>query len=233
MIYRDDLAYIHHDGFTEFIESASMDLLEILWRAGIRDGLVIDVGCGSGVLARELTRAGFETLGIDASPAMLALARNVAPRARFVEGTFGEAELPPARAIVAAGEVLNYGTLDQARAFFARAANALVSGGLLIFDVAERGSYAAHDTHQVDGADWSVIVARDSDGETLTRRIISFREVDGTPRRSDEVHTLSLYARADILRELRAAGFAARVRRGYGATRLPRGHAVFVCTRRG
>src|SRR5687768_4158361 len=79
--YGHDLAYIHHAGFSEFAESAAPGLLEILWKHAIRDGLVVEIGCGSGILARELTRAGFDVLGFDASPAMIALARSGAPAA--------------------------------------------------------------------------------------------------------------------------------------------------------
>ncbi|MBV8518039.1 MAG: methyltransferase domain-containing protein [Acidobacteria bacterium] len=227
--YRDDLAYIHHVGFTGFAEAASLGILERLWRNGIREGLVVDTGCGSGVLARELTHAGFDVFGIDASEAMLAIARETAPRARFAQGSFASAELPDANAIVAVGEVLNYGTFDDVRAFVARASTALRANGLLLFDVAERDSYPAHDEHRVDGKDWSVIVVRESDGRTLTRRVLSFRELDGRVARDDETHTLELYDRAELLALLRGAGFRVRVARGYGAgARVPKGHAVYI-----
>jgi SAM-dependent methyltransferase len=227
--YRDNLAYIHHAGFSGFAESASLGILELLWRSGIRDGLVVDVGCGSGVLSRELTRAAFDVLGIDASESMLAIARETAPQARFVHGSFARAELPDANAIVAVGEVLNYGTFDGVRAFVARVAAALRASGLLLFDVAERDSYPAHDEHRVDGDDWSVIVVRESDGRTLTRRVLTFRELPDRVARDDETHTLELYDRAELLALLRDAGFRVRVVHGYGrGARVPRGHAVYI-----
>ena len=40
--YGPDLAYIHHAGFSEFAEEAAPGLLEILWKHGIRDGLVVE-----------------------------------------------------------------------------------------------------------------------------------------------------------------------------------------------
>jgi SAM-dependent methyltransferase len=227
--YRADLAYIHHAGFTRFAESASLGILELLWRRAICDGIVVDVGCGSGVLARELTRAGFDVVGIDPSEAMLAIARETAPGARFVRGSFATAELPPARAIVAVGEVLSYGTFDGVRAFVAHAAASLRAGGLLLFDVIERGAYPARDEHRVDGDDWSVLVVRESDGRTLTRRILSFRDAGDRIARDDETHTLELYDRAELLALLRESGFRVRVARGYGAgARLPRGHAAYI-----
>lgn len=219
--YREDLAWIHHTGFSEFAESAASWLRTILPR-----GLIVDVGCGSGVLARELTRDGFDVLGIDSSPAMIALARRNAPEARFETGSFADCMIPPCAAVTAIGEVLNYGRREDLPSFFRHAAHAQ----MLVFDIAERGSYPAHDEHRSGGDDWSVIAFKDSDGAHLTRRILTFRQLGGETRRSEEVHTLELYDRQEILRMLREAGFAARVRRSYGSRRLPDGHTVYLAT---
>lgn len=225
--YRTDLAYIHHAGFSEFAEAAASGVLELLWRHGIREGLVVDAGCGSGILARELTRAGFDVLGIDASPAMIELARETAPRARFEVMSLDTAELPPCDAIVAMGEVLNYGDL---RAFLPRASAALRPGGLLVFDIAERNAYPAYDEHRSGGDDWSVIAVKESDGTRLTRRVLTFRQVGGETRRDEEVHALELYDRAEVLSLL--GDFRVQVRRSYGSRKLPKGHAVYVAKRR-
>lgn len=226
--YRDDLAWIHHAGFSEFAEAASSGVIELLLRHGIRDGLVVDAGCGSGILARELTRAGFDVLGIDASPSMIALARTTAPAARFAVASLDDFELPPCDAITAMGEVLNYA---DARAFLPRAARALRAGGLLVFDVAERGSYPPYDERRVDGDDWAVIAIKESDGTRLTRRVHTFRMIGGAMRRDEEVHTLELYDRAELLALLRK-NFRVSVRRSYGGYRLPQGHAVYIAVRR-
>jgi SAM-dependent methyltransferase len=46
-------------------------ILEILDRNGIHDGLIVDLGCGSGLWARGLVDAGYRVLGIDISEAMI------------------------------------------------------------------------------------------------------------------------------------------------------------------
>jgi SAM-dependent methyltransferase len=222
--YRDDLARIHHAGFSEFAESAAPWILTLLAK---RTGLVVDIGCGSGVLARVLTDAGHDVLGIDASPSMIALARETEPRARFEVGSFDSVSIPPCTAITAIGEVLNYGTLDAVRSFFARAAQAT---DLLIFDIAERGSYPAHDEVRVGGEDWSVIAIKESDGTRLTRSVLTFRQIGEETRRDEEVHELELYDRNEIVAPLREHGFTVRVRRSYGSRRLPKGHAVYVAS---
>lgn len=224
--YREDLAWIHHTGFREFAESASQGLLELLWKHEIHDGLVIDLGCGSGILSRELVQAGYDVLGIDASPSMIALAQETVPDTRFEVGRFGEVALPASRAIVAIGEVLNYGTLAEVEALIAGAKTKL-----LIFDIAERGSYPAYDEHRSEGEDWSVIAIKESDGRHLTRRVLTFRMDNGTMRRDEEVHTLELYEPGVIRALLREHGYRVTVRRSYGTRRLPNGHSVFLASR--
>jgi SAM-dependent methyltransferase len=225
--YRHDLAWIHHAGFSEFARSAAPGVIALL----PPQGLIVEIGCGSGVLARALTDAGFDVLGIDASPDMIELARVHAPAARFAVARFGDAELPPCAAIIAMGEVLNYGTLAEVKSFVRNASQALADGGLLLFDVAERGSYPSHDENRVGDDDWSVIAIKDSDGSRLTRRVLTFRQIDGVTRRDEEVHELELYAREELTAILRENGFRVRTRRSYGSRRLPPGHIVYVAER--
>ena len=73
--YRNDLAYIHDAGFGQIARAAAPVLLDALRRQGTVRGLVVDLGCGSGILARDVVDAGYEVLGIDISQAMIALAR--------------------------------------------------------------------------------------------------------------------------------------------------------------
>lgn len=227
MTYGADLARIHHPGFSGFAASAAPGLLEILWRHGVHAGRVVEIGCGTGILARELTRAGFEVAGFDASPEMIAIARRTAPSAHFAVASFDTMAIPDCEAVVSMGEVLNYGTLAGVRALLAEAARARV----VVFDIAERGAYPARDERRIEGDDWSVIIVKESDGATLTRRVLTFQADKDSMRRSDELHVLELYDRADITALLRGHGFRVTRRRSYGTERLPEGHAVYVAVR--
>jgi SAM-dependent methyltransferase len=182
----------------------------------------VELGCGSGVLARELTLAGFAVHGFDASPSMIAIARTTAPRARFDVARF-DAVREECEAVVAMGEVLNYGTFEDVRTLIANAKTRL-----LLFDVAERGAYPPYDERRIGGDDWSVIVIKESDGKRLTRRVLTFRE-DG--RRDEERHTLELHDRAELTALLREHGFRVTIRRSYGRRRVPTGHAVYICSK--
>lgn len=229
--YRGDLAWIHHVGFSAFATSAAPGVLQILARHGVTSGTIVEVGCGSGVLARELTGAGFEVVAFDPSPSMIALARQTAPAARFEVGALGEAAMPPCDAIIAMGEVVNYAGIPAFARFVHDASVAIRSGGVLLFDAAERDSYPDHDERRIGGDDWSVIVLRDSDGVCLRRRILTFREIGGDVRRDEEVHTLTLFDRDEITALLRESGFRTTRRRSYGTARLPKGHAVYCAVR--
>ena len=235
--YQQDLAYIHDTGFTSFIRRAAPGLLSILRQNGVRKGLVVDAGCGSGVWARDLTAAGYEVLGMDISPAMIRLARRRAPAAQFRVGSLLAASLPRCDAITSIGECVNYafdrhsGKPALAR-FFRRVFEALRPGGVLIFDVVEPGLVPGGQPQRkfVEGPDWAILleVHEDARRHLLTRRITSFRKTGKLYRRSQEIHRLHLYPRADLLVRLTAAGFEAHVVEGYGRFRFTPAHAAFV-----
>ena len=233
--YQSDLAYIHDAGFGDFARRAAPGLLAILRRGGIGSGLVVDLGCGSGIWAAELTRAGYDVLGIDISRPMIKLARKQVPAARFVNGSFLRAKLPPCDAVTAIGECFNC-TFDRRNSrrelasFFQRVYGALRPGGVFIFDVAEPGR-ALRRAH-AQGKDWAILFAAEASRELLIRRMTAFRQVGKLYRRSEETHRLRLYRRSDIAAELRSAGFAVRGLRAYGRMPLPSGNAAFVATKR-
>ena len=49
---------------------------KILTEHGISEGLVLDLGCGTGTMTRLLRQKGYDMIGVDASAEMLEIARN-------------------------------------------------------------------------------------------------------------------------------------------------------------
>jgi SAM-dependent methyltransferase len=238
--YRDDLAFIHDDGFGHIAANAAPVLVEALQRTGVDSGLVVDLGCGSGILARELTDAGYDVLGIDISRSMITRARARAPRARFCEGSLLDAELPPCVAVAAVGECLNYlfdprNTERAISRLFRRVYAAIGPGGLFLFDVAEPGRVpgAGPRKSYFEGKDLAVLVTAEEDRRhaRLTRRITSFRRVGELYRRDEEVHQLRLLRRSDLASQLRSIRFRVRVLSGYGSHKFPPGHVGFLSRR--
>ena len=50
-------------------------LVRALREHGIEDGLVLDLGCGTGKMTRLLAEAGYDMIGVDASMEMLGIAK--------------------------------------------------------------------------------------------------------------------------------------------------------------
>ena len=73
-------ADIHHTAFGDLADGAATRLLAELRDAGHETGTVVDLGCGSGILARRVSDAGYDVVGIDLSAAMVATPR---PHARL------------------------------------------------------------------------------------------------------------------------------------------------------
>jgi SAM-dependent methyltransferase len=237
--YGADLAYIHHVGFGDFAAAAAGEFASLLTRAGITSGHILDLGCGSGILARELTALGYDVTGIDRSAEMLALAATTAPRATFVQGDIREMALPRCRAAFAIGEAFAYlppGTRSppSLRSAFTRVARAVEPGGLFVFDLitAGGGPLMAYRSWQA-GSDWAVLVdvREDRAARIVQRQITAFRRNGGGYQRTDERHAVGVYARSDVEGWLSAAGFPVRVQRRYGRVALPPRRVGFVARR--
>jgi SAM-dependent methyltransferase len=235
--YREDLAYIHDVGHADFALESAPGILEVLDQGGIREGLVVDLGCGSGLWARELVDAGYRVLGIDISEAMIELSRKRVPEAEFRVGSLFDADIPPCEAVTAVSEVLNYlfDPENEHRGLprlFRRVYDALSPGGIFVFDVLGPGQVPPGTATRwfSEGEDWVVLVEKEEDAErgTLTRRIISFRKVGEQYRRDDEVHRVRLYGPSEISDELRRSGFRVRTMHAYGRYPLARGQAAFA-----
>ena len=50
---------------------------EVLNREEIRDGLLLELGCGTGQMTERLAQAGYDMIGVDNSEAMLGIARQI------------------------------------------------------------------------------------------------------------------------------------------------------------
>jgi SAM-dependent methyltransferase len=233
--YNRDLAYVHDVGFGSFAERSAPGVLDILRRSGVSSGLVVDLGCGSGLWARRLVDAGYEVLGIDLSPDMIALARQRVPKGTFRNASFLDAEFPPCAAITSLGECFNYlfderNGRSSLRRLFRQAYRALRSGGVLIFDVAEPGRTRGFGRRFWSGPDWACLTdfSQDLRRNRLTRQITTFRKVGRHYRRAEETHAQQLYKGAQLAGDLREIGFRVRTVRGYGEHRFLRRHVGLI-----
>lgn len=95
---------------------------------------ILDAGCGTGRVAAELDRRGFEVVGTDLDPHMLGAAQRKAPHVTWVEADLTRLALDgdPFDAVVLAGNVLIFVAPGTEAAAVERCAAHLRPGGLLI-----------------------------------------------------------------------------------------------------
>jgi len=138
--------------------------LDALTRALRPQATILDLGCGSGEpILRFLVERAFEVTGVDASGAMLEIARSRFPASAFVLGDMRDVAFDERfDAVVAWHSLFHLPPADQ-RAMFRRFAALLRPGGLLMFT-----SGTAH------GESWS-----ENGGEALYHASLDLDEYRG------------------------------------------------------
>ena len=63
--YGEDQAAIHHREFGDLARTAADLVIDELRRGGLVSGTVVDLGCGSGILARAVSEAGYRVVGVE------------------------------------------------------------------------------------------------------------------------------------------------------------------------
>ena len=221
--------------------AAAGELIEQLRRRDIHDGLVVDLGCGSGLTAKRLTEVGYDVLGVDISPEMIALAQTNAPDASFVVASLFDVDIPPCAAVTAIGESINYAidptkTRTDVAGLVQRVFDVLLPGGLVMLDAAGPGRIApgAVNDARFDGDDWALFVRTEGadDGRSMVRDTMLFRREGELWRRTDERHQLLLYSPEDVTEQLLIAGFDVVVMSGYEDLTFPEGWNGFLGRKR-
>jgi SAM-dependent methyltransferase len=113
-----------HDSYWQFHRDRFLELLPE------PSGLTLDLGCGEGRLPRDLKAAGYQVIGIDASPTLVAEAQAADPDGDY--RVADAAKLPFADASVQlVTALLSFHDMDDMDGAIAEAARVLVPGGRL------------------------------------------------------------------------------------------------------
>ncbi len=226
--YGRDLARLHQRRYEEFTLRAAPVLLRLLRKHGVRRGRVLDLACGPGGWARELSRRGYDVFGVDISREMIRLARAAAPRAKFVCASMTRVELPPCDAVTALGEAFNYLLRpSEVRRVFRRVAGALRRDGIFVFDVLEPSTRRRNFTRAHSIGEGGLRLDSRVTEYPARRRVV--REIEvfrGGRRLVREVHRQRAYAGSELAARLRALGFSVRLSRDPRLCRWTRHVAV-------
>ena len=234
--YRDDLALIHHQGFGFHADRTAPGILTLL--EPVRGGVVLEIGCGSGLLTRHLIDAGHTVIGSDASPAMLALARStLGSGADLRLIALPDDPLPETDAIVSVGHPISYlSSADEIWRALAAMAASLRPGGLLAIDICDLSWGAARDGAPPAariGEDWAIITEFSVPSpDKFIRDITTFvpaGPAGGLWRRDREHHENTLIDTSRIEPFLAGHGLTATVGASFGVESLPEGlHTVIA-----
>ena len=233
--YRRDLARVHHLGYGFHADACAPGILVLLEPIRDRRGLVLELGCGSGLLTRHLIAAGHRVIATDASPAMLELAREVAHGAESIRRLrLPDDPLPPCDAIVSVGHVLSYPRDEAAveRTLLAAAAT-LRPNGVLALELCDLRYGEARRSDESEGRvakDWAIVtrfsVPRPN---RFVREMTTFlRAEDGTWRRDDERHENVLLDTSTLPALLAQQGLEAQASTSFGEEELPEGLVAIV-----
>ncbi|MGZ4675746.1 MAG: class I SAM-dependent methyltransferase [Acidimicrobiia bacterium] len=236
--YGTDLARIHHEGFAFHADAVAPGVLDLLEPVRQRGGLVLEIGCGSGLLTRHLVRAGHRVLATDASSSMVDLAREYVPEAEAIERLcLPDDPVPSADAVVSVGHALSYlDDEDQLDRSIHALAEALNPDGVIAFDICDvqYGDARRDEPPKVwFRDDWVLITRTSVPGPTTFRRDMTMfvRSDPASWRRSDEVHDNVLIDTTKLPSLLQTHGVQARVGVSFGSEGLPIGLVTVVGTK--
>ena len=215
---------------------------------GIRDGILADLGCGTGDLTLMLTQAGYDVIGIDRSEEMLSVLREKADelgltgRLLLLRQDLLELDLyGTVEAAICCLDSINYLTRPRdVQRTFNRLHDAIAPGGSLVFDV--------HAVSKMEKLDGEVLLDEREDVFCLWRtryrknvkmldyEVDLFRlQPDGAWERDFEEHHQRAYTVEELTAWLEEAGFTAI--RTHGELKLRRanerdGRIYFSCIRK-
>lgn len=182
---------------------------------GIEDGLLLDLGCGTGKLTRKMAEYGYDMIGVDYSYEMLDIAKSQSEESvLYLLQDMREFELyGTVKGIYSACDCMNYILEeDELREVFALANNYLDPGGIFVFDINTPYKYQellAENTFAETRDEGSFIWENFYDEEEQINEYdltLYIREEDGRFQRFEETHFQKCYELKTIQRLLEEAG---------------------------
>lgn len=196
-------------------------LIELLKEYGVKEGLVADLGCGTGNITKELAKQGYDMIGIDNSQEMLSIAMEKGKEEQkgsilYLLQDMRDFELyGTVAAVVSICDSMNYITSEEdLSTVFRLVNNYLDPGGVFIFDMNTEYKYKhilADNTIAENREDCSFIWDNyyyEDERINEYELTIYVREDEGDNRfrRFDETHYQMAYSLDTVIRLLTEAG---------------------------
>jgi len=211
----DVFACVYNDQIGEDLCRLALPPLErLLFPALPAPARLLDLCCGTGQLAAELTKRGYKVVGLDGSEQMLHYARLNAPDATFILEDARSFSLPhEVQGVISTSDGLNHILqLDELRQVFQNVHVGLSSPGYFLFDLNLKERYQADSWNgSLTGGleeDYAWATQRIYDGNLGQIHLTIFQQVeDDLWRRSDKVLTGRGYEIPEVRSALTEVGF--------------------------
>ena len=206
-------------------------IIEKLREDGIEDGLVLDLGCGTGQMTRRLRDAGYDMIGVDGSVDMLQIARDAESADRSEAEGAGSSKVGASdilyllqdirafelygtvRAVISTCDTLNYITQkEDLLQVFRLVNNYLDPGGLFLFDMNTVSHYkelCADNTFAESRDDCSFIWENEYDASSRINEYdltLFLKREDGFYERFFETHQEKAWEIEEVRELLEEAG---------------------------
>ena len=219
-----EFAYLY-DEFMDDIpyEKWLANLLDILKSYGCDDGLVCELGCGTGNMTELLAGEGYDMIGIDASEDMLEVAREKLydmewedePPILYLEQDMRELELfGTVKAFVSVCDSMNYLTTEEDILTTLKLVNNYLDPqGLFIFDMKTDYFYRKLGQNTLGDVRDDIAYVWDNDYDTenhINTYVLTMfeKDEDGKYIRSEEIHRQKSYSVETIAGLIEKAGMS-------------------------
>ncbi|MBQ6895485.1 MAG: class I SAM-dependent methyltransferase [Clostridia bacterium] len=212
-----NFAFIY-DALTNDVEySNRCDYLEKIFEKHLskRAELIADLGCGTGTVCSEMSKRGYDMIGIDSSDMMLseAIKKEGSGKILYLNQDMTEFELyGTVDVFLSMLDSLNYITsLDELSKVFSLVKNYLNPGGIFVFDINTPYKYEniLSDNTFVHDEDGIFYVWQNYfDGEYCDFLIDFFVEKEGSYSRFTEEHTQRCHTFKEILSVIKDSGLS-------------------------
>lgn len=183
--YVEGFAQAYDQFWHPYPTKSAASLLKLI-RSAVPDArTVLDVGCGTGIVADHLQQAGYSVTGLDKSPAMLAQARvRLGDAAVLIEGDAADFTVDEQfPVVVSTYDIPNHlADLEQIAAYLQCVYRAVSPGGLLVFDIATVTGLRGMNTVQIRETDEAMLLFRGALNESLG---IGFYRISGVVQADD------------------------------------------------
>ena len=232
--YRQHLSYIHDTYHGDYARNAAQLILNISRFSSFKK--VIDLGCGSGILASILSQNGLEVIGVDISFDILEIAKRKSPNSIFIQKSLFEYRFEFSDIICAIGEPFNYlfdGKADNSE--LAKLIHTIYGhlnpNGLFLFDVLSDEIDSDRNMKIIENDDYTMFldIVVNAEKNLLTRKMTYFVRNKNCYEKDSETHYQILFNMVKVENILAETGFKYEKLNGYNGQLFRKGHYGFLC----